>query len=127
MRYPKNLSIYLDTVCNKQCWYCLYEGRDDLPSEFNIGNLDKLTKAIEKARKSIAPESARLLEEMKQKIDIEKAKIIMETRKEALEMKTEAVKLLAEAMGKSSATNKDTGQKVTGKRPKQAGDQAPRK
>lgn len=50
MRYPKNLSIYLDTVCNKQCWFCLYEGRDDLPSEFNIGNLDKLTKAIEKAR-----------------------------------------------------------------------------
>lgn len=49
MRYPENLSIYLDTVCNKQCWFCLYEGRGDLPSEFNIGNLDKLTKAIEKA------------------------------------------------------------------------------
>lgn len=49
MRYPENLSIYLDTVCNKQCWFCLYEGRDDLPPEFNISNLDKLTKAIEEA------------------------------------------------------------------------------
>lgn len=50
MQYPANLSVYLDSVCNKHCWFCLYADRDDLPSEFNIGNLDKLTKAIEQAR-----------------------------------------------------------------------------
>lgn len=49
MRYPKNLSIYLNTVCNKQCWFCLYKGRNDLPQDFNINNLDKLTKAIRQA------------------------------------------------------------------------------
>lgn len=47
--YPFALQIYLESVCNMDCFFCLYKGRDDKPQSFDIKMLDKLDKAIAKA------------------------------------------------------------------------------
>ena len=47
--YPFILQIYLESVCNLNCFFCLYKGRDDKPMHFDIKMLDKLDKAIAKA------------------------------------------------------------------------------
>lgn len=47
--YPFLLSIYLESVCNMDCFFCLYKGRDDIPKTFDIKMLDKIDKAISKA------------------------------------------------------------------------------
>jgi MoaA/NifB/PqqE/SkfB family radical SAM enzyme len=47
--YPFVLQINLDSVCNIQCFFCAYEGREGKP-DFNVKNLDKLDKAIRQAK-----------------------------------------------------------------------------
>jgi MoaA/NifB/PqqE/SkfB family radical SAM enzyme len=47
--HPFTLQIYLDSVCNLDCWFCLYKNRDDIPRTFDLANLDKLDKAIKEA------------------------------------------------------------------------------
>ena len=48
--YPFILSIYLESVCNMDCFFCLYKYRNDKPQSFDIKMLNKLNKAISKAR-----------------------------------------------------------------------------
>ena len=48
--YPFVVQIYLESICNMDCFFCLYKGRDDIPPGFDIKMLDKMDKAISKAR-----------------------------------------------------------------------------
>lgn len=48
--YPYALQIYLDTICNLNCFFCLYAHRSDKPGTFDIANLEKLRTAIQRAQ-----------------------------------------------------------------------------
>jgi MoaA/NifB/PqqE/SkfB family radical SAM enzyme len=48
--YPDVIQIYLDSICNLDCWFCLYKDRTDIPQSFDINNIDKLAKAIKQAK-----------------------------------------------------------------------------
>jgi MoaA/NifB/PqqE/SkfB family radical SAM enzyme len=48
--YPYTLQIHLDPVCNMKCFFCAYEGRQDKPIGFDINNLGKIKRAIQRAK-----------------------------------------------------------------------------
>jgi MoaA/NifB/PqqE/SkfB family radical SAM enzyme len=50
LSYPKILQIYLDSVCNLKCRFCLYQNRTDIPKTFDVNNIVKLKSFIQHAK-----------------------------------------------------------------------------
>src|SRR3990167_3946700 len=48
--YPETVQLYLDSICDRDCWFCLFKTRTDKPAHFDPTNIDKLEQFIRHAK-----------------------------------------------------------------------------